>query len=138
MMKLYFSTATCSTACHIAMEELGLEFIPVEVSWKRNLNVDELNKINPLGAVPVLISEQGKTLTQNVAILEYLADQKPSAHLLAEPGSWERNETISWVTFVASDLQKAFNPFFHSKDMTASESAQKEIRDFTTKKYTLY
>ncbi|KAB8029865.1 glutathione binding-like protein [Fluviispira multicolorata] len=134
MMKFYFSTATCSTACHIALEELSLDYIPVEVSWKRDQNVLELNKLNPLGAVPVLISEQGKTLTQNSAILEYLADQKPSAQLLAEQGSWDRSETMSWVTFVASDLQKAFSPFFQIKNMTKSELAQKEILDFSTKK----
>ena len=134
MMKLYFSTATCSTACHIAMEELGLEFTPVEVSWKRDLNVAELNKLNPLGAVPVLVSDQGKTLTQNTAILEYLADQKPSAHLLPERGTWERSETMSWVAFVASDLQKAFSPFFQAKSITESESAQKEITEFASKK----
>lgn len=131
-MKFYFSTATCSTACHIAMEELGPDFTPVEVSWKRELNVAELNKLNPLGAVPVLVSEHGKTLTQNTAILEYLADQKPSAHLLAEHGTWERNETMSWVAFVASDLQKAFSPFFQAKSISTSESVQKEIIDFTT------
>jgi glutathione S-transferase len=134
MMKLYFSTATCSTACHIAMEELGLNFTPVEVSWKNNLNVTELNSLNHLGAVPVLISEQGKTLTQNTAILEYLADQKPSAHLLAEHGTWERTETMSWVAFVASDLQKAFTPIFQAKNISPSESTQKDIIDFTTKR----
>ncbi|KAB8038727.1 glutathione transferase GstA [Silvanigrella paludirubra] len=134
MMKFYFSTATCSTACHIAIEELGLDYTPIEVSWKRNLNVAELNKLNPLGSVPVLVTDQGKTLTQNTAILEYLADQKPSAQLLEKQGTFERNETMSWVAFVASDLQKAFTPFFHAKNITASETNQKEIIDFYTKK----
>lgn len=134
MMKFYFSTATCSTACHIAIEELGLDYTPIEVSWKRNLNVAELNKLNPLGSVPVLVTDQGKTLTQNTAILEYLADQKPSAQLLEKQGTFERNETMSWVSFVASDFQKAFTPFFHAKNITASEINQKEIIDFYTKK----
>lgn len=134
MMKFYFSTATCSTACHIAIEELGLDYTPIEVSWKRNLNVAELNKLNPLGSVPVLVTDQGKTLTQNTAILEYLADQKPSAQLLEKQGTFERNETMSWVSFVASDLQKAFTPFFQAKNITVSESSQKEIIDFYTKK----
>lgn len=134
MMKFYYSTATCSTACHIAIEELGLDYTPIEVSWKREINVAELNKLNPLGSVPVLVSEQGKTLTQNTAILEYLADQKPSAHLLGEHGTWERNETMSWVAFVASDLQKSFSPFFHAKHITTSEANQKEMIDYYTKK----
>ncbi|WP_186647137.1 glutathione S-transferase family protein [Fluviispira vulneris] len=134
MMKFYFSTSTCSTSCHIALEELSLEYTPIEVSWKRDQNVAELNKLNPLGAVPVLISSQGKTLTQNTAILEYLADQNPTAQLLAAHGTWERSETMSWVAFVASDLQKAFTPFFQAKDISQSETAQKEIKDFAAKK----
>ena len=133
-MKLYFSTATCSTACHIAIEELGLDYTPIEVSWKKEMNVAELNKLNPLGAVPVLVTDQGNILTQNTAILEYLADQKTSLHLLGEHGTWQRNETMSWVAFVASDLQKAFTPFFHAKNITATESSQKEIIDFYSKK----
>ncbi|APJ05044.1 hypothetical protein AXG55_02075 [Silvanigrella aquatica] len=133
-MKFYFSTATCSTACHIALEELGLEYTPIEVSWKRDQNVAELNKVNPLGAVPVLITKQGKTLTQNAAILEYLADQNPTAKLLAEKDSFERNQTMSWVAFVASDLQKAFSPFFQSKEMADTESAQNQIKEFAAKK----
>ena len=132
-MKLYYSTQTCSTACHIAMEEAGLKYTPVEVSWKRNVNVTELSAVNPLGSVPALVSDQGKVLTQNAAILEYIGDLSPTSNLLAKPGTWERYETMSWVSFVASDLHKAFSPFFRLKDMTTSETAQQEIKKFVAK-----
>ena len=129
-MKFYYSSATCSTACHIALEESGLNYTPVEVSWERKLNVEELDRLNPLGAVPVLVSEQGKALTQNTAILEYIADLSPKSGLLPAPGTWERAETMSWVAFVAADLQKSFGPLFQAESMTESKTAQAEIEKF--------
>jgi glutathione S-transferase len=131
MMKFYHSTGTCSMAAHIVIEELGIPHSPVEVSFRKDINVTELNRVNPLGAVPVLVTDDAKALTQNVAILEYLAELKPSGGLLAPAGSWERHETVSWLAFIASDLQKAFSPLFRLEQLTSSEAAQKEIETHT-------
>ena len=131
MMKLFYSAGGCSTCCHIALEEAGLPHQAVEVDWdKPDANLAEMLKRNPMGAAPVLISDQGKTLTQNAAILEYIADMKPSSHLLPAAGTWERVEAISWLSFVASDLHKAFVPLFALKDTTQSESARVEVRNW--------
>jgi glutathione S-transferase len=129
-MKFYHSTGTCSLASHIILEELEIPYTPVEVSFRNNLNVDELNRINPLGAVPAIETDDGKTLTQNVAVLEYLADLKPGRGLIGEPGSWERREAISWVALIAADLQKAYSPLFRLEQLTTNETSQKEIETF--------
>ncbi len=133
MLKFYYSSSTCSTASLIALEESGLPYTPIEVSWKRELNVEELNSLNPLGAVPVLVTEKKEVLTQNTAILEYIGNHATSKKLLAPIGNIERSQTLSWVAFVASDLQKAFVPFFRSDAMTSDEKAQKEIETFAVK-----
>ena len=52
MIKFFYSTASSSLMSRLAFEEAGLENKPIEVSWERNLNVAELNDINPLGLVP--------------------------------------------------------------------------------------
>ena len=130
MLKFYHSTGTCSLAAHIVLEELGIPYAPIEVSFRKNLNVEDLEKINPLGAVPALVTDDGKILTQNVAVLEYLADQKPSAGLLAANGSFERRETTSWLSLVSADLQKSFSPLFRLEEMTTSENARKEIETY--------
>jgi glutathione S-transferase len=128
-MKLYYSPGSCSMSCHIALEEAGLNYTPVEVDWeKHNAASEELERLNPQGAVPVLVTDQGKALTQNLAILEYIADSKPSSHLLPEAGTWERAEAMRWLSFVASDLHKSFSPFFALESMTSSEPAQAEVR----------
>ncbi len=129
-MKFYYSTATSSTIVHIALAEAGLPFTPVEISWQRNLNVDLLDKVNPLGAVPVLEIEPGKVITQNAAILAYIGELKPS--LYAPAGSFERAKINQWLAFAASDFQKAAVQIFISDQITSNESAQKDIDHFYT------
>ena len=133
-MKLYYSTGSCSMSCHIALEEAGLTYTGVEASWDRNENIQEIEKLNPLGVVPVFVNDQGKVLTQNAAILEYIADAKPDSRLLADKGTWERVETASWLSFVAADFHKAFGPLFMASQMATSPDAQNEIKVFTREK----
>jgi glutathione S-transferase len=137
-MKFYHSTATCSTVSHIVLTETNTDFTPVEVSWKRDLNVAELAKVNSLGAVPALALDDGRILTQNATILEYLADAKPEANLLAKFGSSERLATMSWVTFASADLQKAYAPFFIAGKISGPDSTKAEVRDHTIKAVSKY
>src|SRR5580658_3778525 len=105
MMKLYYSSGACSMSCHIALEEAGLNYTPVQVDWdKPTADLQTMFKLNPLDVVPVLVTDQGKPITQNAAILEFLADAKPSRQLLPSVGTAERAEVDQWVSFVASDL----------------------------------
>jgi glutathione S-transferase len=128
MLKFFYSTASGSTPCHIAIQESGIKYTPMEVSFKRNINVDELEKVNPLARVPALLSTEGKPLSQNGAIMEYIADLAPATRLLAPQGTWERAETMQWVIFAASDFQKAFLAYFSADQVTDSEPAQKGIQ----------
>ena len=76
MMKLYVSPGSCSMSCHIAFEEAGLRFEPM-IS-----KTDEVKRLNPQEAIPVLQFEEGRVLTQNIAILTYAATQPGGEHLL--------------------------------------------------------
>lgn len=137
-MKFYYSTGTCSTSCHIAFEEAGLKFDPVEVSWQRKVNVEELEKVNPLGQVPALLTDSGNTITQNVAILEYIGDKKPESKLLPKAGTDERAEVSSWLSFAASDFQKSFFPILGAARMTSQESAHADLKNFAVQNIEKY
>jgi glutathione S-transferase len=116
-------------SCHIALEETKLPFELVYVGQK----ADEATKkafraINPLGAVPALELPNNKILTQNIAILEYIADQKPESGLIAIAGSYDRAETMRWLSLVGSDLHKAFAPLFGLKKISESAETQSDIK----------
>lgn len=126
MLTFFYSTGTCSTACHIALKEAGLPFRGIEVSWQRSLHLAELDAVNPLGQVPVLVHE-GKALTQTLAVLAYIAERAP--RLLPEKGSWEHSQAMSWLAFIAADFQKGFGPLLGAARWTESEAAQASIKN---------
>ena len=121
-------------SCHLGLEEAGLPYEALEVDWsKPDQNLTELERLNPLGVVPALVTDTGKTLTQNAAILEVIADLKPASKLLAPVGTQERGETLAWLSFVAADLHKSYSPLFGLQSISANEATQTEVREWATK-----
>jgi glutathione S-transferase len=130
MMKLYYSPGACSMSCHIALEESGLPFEGHEVSFDdNNAAAQEVQKRNPLGAVPVLVTGDGKTLTQNAAILTYIADQAPKAGLFPTSG-WERAEAMQWLAFVTTDFHKSMGSLFGVNYFSQDAKEQEKYRNY--------
>src|SRR5512132_4029258 len=80
-MKLYLTPGACSLAAHIALQEAGLVFdrIRVDLETKRTEDGSDYTKINPKGYVPALVLDDEQLLTENVAILSWVADRRPEA-----------------------------------------------------------
>ncbi|MBI3558376.1 MAG: glutathione S-transferase family protein [Deltaproteobacteria bacterium] len=113
-MKLYFSAGSCSTSCHIVLEESGLKYEAIEVDFDNasDPNLALINKLNPLGTLPVLITDDGKQLDQNLAIHAYVADKAAGKSLLPAQGTIEHAEALNWMSFVAADLHKGVGALF--------------------------
>jgi glutathione S-transferase len=109
-MKLYYSPGACSLADHIVLEWIGKPYEAVRVSGDDRKTPAYL-ALNPAGAVPVL-EDDGWVLTQNSAILNYLADLNPGAGLLGDGSPRGRAEVVKWLAVVNSDIHPAFKPLF--------------------------
>ena len=84
MYTLYFSPGSCSMASHILLEECGAEYKTELVALaKGEQRTEEYRRINPEGKVPALAVDC-KVITQNVAILPYIANQFPDATILLD------------------------------------------------------
>jgi glutathione S-transferase len=110
-MKLYLSPGACSLADHIALHEAGLDFTCVRVDLKAKRTEDDQDywQVNPKGYVPALELDDGDRLTENVAILSWIADQAPA---LAPDGSLGRYRLLEMLAFISTELHKSFKPFF--------------------------
>lgn len=110
-MKLYFSPGACSLAGHIALHEAGLKFDRVKVDLKTHRTEDggDFTKVNPKGYVPALELDDGSILTENIAILSWIADQAPD---LAPTGPMGRYRLLEMLAFISTEIHKAFKPFF--------------------------
>ena len=124
-MKLYYSPGACSLSPHILLRELGFKFTleRVDGATKKTQTGEDFLKINPKGYVPVLKLDSGETLTEGAAIIQYLADQKPEARLAPPSGTMQRARLQEHLNFLASELHKAFGPFFQAN---ATEAAKKD------------
>jgi maleylacetoacetate isomerase len=86
-MKLYdYFRSSAAYRVRIALNLKGLaperEFIPLRRNVQRS---HDYLSVNPQGLVPVLLTDEGDTLTQSLAIIEWLDETHPTPPLL--PGS---------------------------------------------------
>jgi glutathione S-transferase len=131
-MNLYFSAGACSLASNIALREAGIQFEMSKVD-RRTKRVDgvEFVTINPKGYVPALRLDDGQVLTENVAVLQYIADLNPAAKLAPPAGTMERYRLQEWLSFINSELHKAFTPLFSSE---AAEETKTYARNYLAKR----
>lgn len=111
-MKLYYSPGACSLSDHIVLEWIGKPYETVKVS-RDDRKKPEFLAINPAGAVPAL-EHDGWVLTQNSAILNYLADVNPESGLGGDGSAKSRAEVNKWIAFSNSDVHPSFYPLFGS------------------------
>jgi glutathione S-transferase len=116
-MDVYFSPLACSMASRIALYEAGApaHFIEVDPKTKRTLDGVDFFAVNPLGLVPVIRTDDGEVLTENAAVLQYIADRFPEAVLAPRVGM-ARSRLHQWLCFTGTELHKAlFVPLFDRK-----------------------
>jgi glutathione S-transferase len=117
-MDLYFSPLACSMATRIALYEAGADanYLEVDSTTKVVQNDgSDFRQVNPLGLVPTLRTDDGQVLTENAAILQYVADRFPQAGIATGPGM-ERSRLHQWLCFIGTELHKAlFVPVLDKK-----------------------
>ncbi|MGY0651581.1 glutathione S-transferase family protein [Luteimonas sp. A537] len=125
-MKLYSKPGACSTAVHVALQWSGGPF-EVEILDGSSMKAPAFLAINPSGAVPALI-DGDFVLTQNAAIMGYIADLRPQAGLAGDGSPRQRAEAARWLAFVNSDLHPAFKPIFGPSRYIGDESRHDALK----------
>ena len=133
-MKLYFSPGVCSLASHITVRELNLpvDLVKVDLRTKQTSHGEDFPAINKKGYVPALQFNDGSLLTEGVAIMQYLADQKPEAGLAPANGTKERYKLQEWLTFINSEIHKSYSPLF---DASTPEQTKKSCLEKLDRRY---
>lgn len=123
---LYYSPGACSLASHLALEEAGADFQPVRINFAQaeQRSADYL-KINPKGRVPALADGE-RIVTENPAILRYVARQHPAARLWPEDADGEAR-CSEWLAYMSSTVHPSYAHIRRPERYATSEKAQEDV-----------
>jgi len=107
MLKLYYAAGTCALAPHIALEEAGAVYDTARLDFRQNdQRKPDYLAINPKGRVPSLATAQG-VLTETPAILAYIAQRFPAAHLAPVDDAFAFAQVQAFNSYLSSTLHVA-------------------------------
>lgn len=110
-MKLYIFPGACSLADHLALKEAGMSFdcVKVDLATRRTEDGSDYLAINAKGYVPALEFDDGQVLTENVAILDWIAQRCPRMGLEGELG---RTRMLEMLGFISTEVHKQFGRIY--------------------------
>ncbi|GAA5443810.1 glutathione S-transferase GST-6.0 [Microbulbifer sp. NBRC 101763] len=128
-MKLFYTPGACSLSPHIVALEAGIDLDLCKVDLKTHTmeNGDDFRKINPKGYIPALQLEGGEILTEGSTIVQFLAEQKPDAHLAPPVGSLAHYRLLEWLNFLSAEVHKLFKPLFWDGAKDEQEQARESL-----------
>jgi glutathione S-transferase len=112
-MKLYYCPWACSLAAHIALYEAGVPFEneSVDIRTKITASGADFNKVTPKGYVPALELDNGEILTENIAVLDYLAGIYPQ---FGVEGPLGRTRLVEALAYISTEIHKSYKPYWHN------------------------
>jgi len=125
-VKLYYSPGACSLADHIALHEakLAFEHERVDLKAKTTTSGADFTAINPKGYVPTLVLDSGETITENVAMLDWIASQESALGL---DGPLGRTRLLETLAYISTEVHKSFKPMFSGGSDTEKNKAREMI-----------
>jgi glutathione S-transferase len=123
-MKLYFSPGACSLASHIALidEKIDHETVKVDLSKHETEDGTDFYAISPRGYVPAIQTDDAGFLTENPAVLTYIADPGKAA-----PSGADRYRMLEWIGFIGTEIHGAYGPLFGGAEGEAKQEAMDAV-----------
>ncbi len=125
-MKLYYAPGACSLASHIALIESGVDYEKTSVDLGEHETEDgrDFYEISPRGYVPAIGTEDMGLLTENPAVLTYIANRTTDRDNHAD-----HYKRLEWLGFIGTEIHGSFGPLFGGADGKARDDAKAKVAD---------
>lgn len=122
MLNLYYSPGACALASHIGFEEAGADYEAVKIDLKAGeQKTPEYLAVNPAGVTPALQTERG-VITENAAILAFLAQTFPNANLAPVDDAFAFARFNAFNGWLGSSLHPALGKVLFSRPPLEGEA----------------
>jgi glutathione S-transferase len=141
MLKLYYMPGACSMVPHIALEEAGADYERVLVDFGKGdqLKPDFL-QINPKARVPALATDRG-VLTENPAILGYVARTFPQARLANLDDAFAFAQMQAFHMFIATTIHITFRqisrPDYYADGAIAASALRAKVPERSNEQFAI-
>ncbi|MCB1884484.1 MAG: glutathione S-transferase C-terminal domain-containing protein [Geminicoccaceae bacterium] len=128
-MKLYYAPGACSIGIHVLLEEIGKPYEREKISFADGAQKSPAYlALNPKGKVPLLVLDDGGTLTEFPAIALWLALTNSDKNLLpVDPEGQARTfEAMDYV--VATVHMQGFTRMFRPGNFAPSEADHDAVK----------
>lgn len=129
--KLFAAKSAGSQIVELAFAKVGVPLsivdLPWESDWKQNL---EFARANSRLEVPTLVLPNGDVLTESGAILAYLNDLVPEAHLFPAIGNPARAQFLRWLFFINSSIYPTFT-YGDKPERWVNKESKSQLRSST-------
>ena len=128
MFTVYGAADSGSVVIEAALTWMGLPYRVVEAApWGPPEQRAILEKVSPLGQVPVLELPDGQRLTESVAILLWLADSKEGRTFAPGPGHPDRATFLRWLIFIPANIYAMYTIKDNVAEWVSDGEAQTEL-----------
>ena len=125
-MKLFYAPGACSLASHICLIEGKVQFEAERVDLKTKITASggDFRAVTAKGYVPALMLDSGEVVTENVAVLSYLAGELPA---LGVSGEFGPTRLIEALAYLSTEVHKSFESLFSGADPKEQSGASASI-----------
>ncbi|MFP7572105.1 glutathione S-transferase family protein [Marivita sp. S2033] len=128
MLTLYYSKASSALAPHILLQEVGATYAVHEVPIDKGAQHDTaFLKVNPKARVPALMTPEG-VITENPAILGYIAATHPHANMLPDT-PFERARADELNAYLCATMHVAYAHLLRGARWVDDEAAQNAMKN---------
>lgn len=131
---LYGFPAGSSMGLVAAFERVGQPYRLCRVDMLTDMKNDAYASINGRQETPVLITDEGRVLTETMAIAAWLEARDMQRRVSFDPRTPQADRMHQLMAFVNTGFTAAFSPLWAALEMAAAEPALKAtLRDFGRK-----
>lgn len=130
MLTFFYAPGTCSLVTRIALEEAGAAYDARMINLMKGEQHDpHFLAVNPHARVPALVTEEG-TITENLAILGYIADRWNAEGAIPRGNAFGTARTMQLLSWLSGSVHGAgFAALFRPARFTADESVHPGIQE---------